>query len=66
MPFVDSTELSTRERLPGWTSRVFQSDNSGGSWSDLNSAGLDTLQFQSIAVHPSDISTRLHGVAKRR
>jgi len=27
MPFVDSTELSTRERLPGWTSRVFQSDN---------------------------------------
>ena len=27
MPFVDSTELSTRERLPGWTSRVFHSDN---------------------------------------
>ena len=27
MPFVDSTGLSTRERLPGWTSRVFQSDN---------------------------------------
>jgi unsaturated pyranuronate lyase len=27
MPFVDSTELSIRERLPGWTSRVFHSDN---------------------------------------
>ena len=27
MPFVDSTELSTREPLPGWTSRVFRSDN---------------------------------------
>jgi unsaturated pyranuronate lyase len=27
MPFVDSTELSTRERLPGWTSRVFHSPN---------------------------------------
>src|SRR2546430_16393252 len=27
MPFVDSTELSTRERLPGWTSRVFDSDS---------------------------------------
>ncbi len=27
MPFVDSTELSTCERLPGWTSRVFHSDS---------------------------------------
>src|SRR2546430_11152406 len=27
MPFVDSTELSTWERLPGWTSRVFHSDS---------------------------------------
>src|SRR4030095_11416041 len=27
MPSVDSADLSTRERLPGWRSRVFQSDN---------------------------------------
>jgi mannose-6-phosphate isomerase-like protein (cupin superfamily) len=27
MPFVDSAELSTWERLPGWTSRVFHSDS---------------------------------------
>jgi mannose-6-phosphate isomerase-like protein (cupin superfamily) len=35
MPFVDSTELSTRERLPGWTSRIFHSDNMTFAYYDI-------------------------------
>ncbi|HZP14692.1 MAG TPA: hypothetical protein VFA96_02630, partial [Nocardioides sp.] len=33
---------------------VWKSTNSGLAWSDLNSTDLNTTQFQSISVHPTD------------
>ena len=33
---------------------VFRSDDGGADWQSMNSGGLDSVQFQSIAVHPSD------------
>src|ERR1700730_9674021 len=40
MPFVDSTELSTRERLPGWTSRVFHSDSMTFAYYEIAAAAV--------------------------
>jgi mannose-6-phosphate isomerase-like protein (cupin superfamily) len=40
MPFVDSAELSTRERLPGWTSRVFRSDNMTFAYYEIDAAAV--------------------------
>ncbi len=33
---------------------IFKSTNGGISWSSLNSAAINTVQFQGLAVHPTD------------
>ena len=33
---------------------VWKSTNSGGAWTSLNNSGLNTIQFMSVAVHPTD------------
>src|SRR6059058_591920 len=50
MPFVDSTELSTRERLPGWTSRVFHSDSMTFAYYEITADAVPLHEYH----HPQE------------
>jgi hypothetical protein len=40
---------------------AFRSTDSGATWTSLNNAGLDTIQYWSVAAHPTDQSFSLGG-----
>ena len=40
---------------------VWQSTDSGATWTSRNNSGLNTVQFQSIAVHPTDLYFTIGG-----
>jgi uncharacterized repeat protein (TIGR01451 family) len=40
---------------------VWKSGDSGATWTSLNNSGLNTIQFESLAVHPSDRNFTIGG-----
>ncbi len=40
---------------------IWRTNNAGGNWSSINTAGFNATQFQSIAVHPSDANFSIGG-----
>lgn len=40
---------------------IFKSTNSGVTWTSMNTTGLSATQFQSLAIHPSDLKFSIGG-----